>query len=438
MNIDQTTLKDLSIFSYNDDSSIYSLLDFTITNDGKRWLKFLLNNPHNDIQKINDAQLTIQQIIQVHDKWPRIITNGTSMVMERFYNSVIDAIPYNPGIVGAALYKFLKRGDYSLVNYSVTHAIDLLKGMQQFVELLGSNTSLSNTLKSTIMQVDVILQKKIVKSMISYHNKKRSIATTLDFGNYLLFEFKTSIFELIEHYGKLDAYYSLATASITHQFNFPDFADSQVPFIEGEGLYHLLLPKPIPYNVSMNKDSNFIFLTGANMAGKSTFIKSIGIAVYLAHLGMSVPAKSFHLSVFNGVLSNIQVADNIVKGESYFYNEVQRIKKTIVKVNNGEKWLVLIDELFKGTNVQDAMRCSTEVIKGLLKIKNSLFIVSTHLYEISDEFKDNDNIAFRYFETQVTEDKLIFNYQLREGVSNDRLGYLILKREGVIDLISNL
>ena len=113
-------------------------------------------------------------------------------------------------------------------------------------------------------------------------------------------------------------------------------------------------------------------------------------------------------------------------------------KNTIIKINDGKKWLVLIDELFKGTNVQDAMRCSSEVIKGLLKIRNSLFILSTHLYEIGNELKPYENIAFRYFETEVTEEQLSFSYQLKEGISNDRLGYLILKREGVVDMIANL
>jgi DNA mismatch repair ATPase MutS len=188
----------------------------------------------------------------------------------------------------------------------------------------------------------------------------------------------------------------------------------------------------------MNEDNSFIFLTGANMAGKSTFIKAVGLAVYLAHLGMAVPAQKMELSLFYGMLSNIHVVDNIMKGESYFFNEVQRIKNTIIKINDGRKWLVLIDELFKGTNVQDAMRCSSEVIKGLLKIKNSLFILSTHLYEIGHELKENEKITFRYFETGVSDDQLSFSYQLKEGISNDRLGYLILKREGVVDMIAKL
>src|SRR5438045_9518188 len=97
------------------------------------------------------------------------------------------------------------------------------------------------------------------------------------------------------------------------------------------------------------------------------------------------------LSLFDGLLSNINVVDNIVKGESYFYNEVQRIKNTILKINDGRKWLILIDELFKGTNVQDAMKCSTVVIEGLIKVKNSLFILYTNLYEIGEALKAHSN-----------------------------------------------
>ena len=174
------------------------------------------------------------------------------------------------------------------------------------------------------------------------------------------------------------------------------------------------------------------------MAGKSTFIKAVGAAVFLAHTGMGVPAKSMNLSLFDGLLSNINVVDNISKGESYFYNEVQRIKKTIIKINDGRKWLILIDELFKGTNIKDAMKCSTVVIEGLIKIKNTLFILSTHLYEIGEELKNYPNIDFKYFETIVSDDQLIFNYNLKNGVSNDRLGYLILKREKVLELLDKL
>ena len=174
------------------------------------------------------------------------------------------------------------------------------------------------------------------------------------------------------------------------------------------------------------------------MAGKSTLIKSVGSSVFLAHIGMGVPASTMRLTMFDGLISNINVVDNIAKGESFFFNEVQRIKNTVQKISDGKKWLVLIDELFKGTNVQDAMKCSSAVIKGLIKIKNSLFILSTHLYEIGEELKQFSNISFRFFETNVKDDQLEFSYQLKEGISNDRLGYLILRREKVVELLENL
>ena len=161
-------------------------------------------------------------------------------------------------------------------------------------------------------------------------------------------------------------------------------------------------------------------------------------STFSGHIGIGVPAKEMQLSYFDGLLSNIQVVDNLSKGESFFFNEVQRIKSTIVKISDGKNWLILIDELFKGTNQQDAVKCSTSVIEGLRKMKSALFILSTHLYEIGDDLKKYENIQFHFFETSVKDDELLFSYQLKEGISNDRLGYLILRKEGVVDLLNKL
>jgi DNA mismatch repair ATPase MutS len=230
----------------------------------------------------------------------------------------------------------------------------------------------------------------------------------------------------------------MAMAVITLDLQFPQFLEQEKPCLEVKGLYHVLIPTPIAYDLFLEQGRNFLFLTGANMSGKSTLIKAVGAAVFLAHMGMGVPARQMQLSLFDGLLTNINVSDNIAKGESYFFNEVQRIKNTIYKINDGKKWLVLIDELFKGTNVQDAMKCSLTVIKGLIKIKNSLFILSTHLYEIGEELKQYSNISFKYFETNVMDDQLEFSYQLKEGISNDRIGYVILRREKVVEMLDKL
>jgi DNA mismatch repair ATPase MutS len=210
------------------------------------------------------------------------------------------------------------------------------------------------------------------------------------------------------------------------------------PFIQATDLFHIQLPTPVPYNVTINPQSNFVFLTGANMAGKSTFIKAVGLCVYLAHLGTAVLAASMQLSFFNGLISNINLTDSLTQGESYFFKEVQRIKNTIEKITDGHNWLVLIDELFKGPDQQDAVKCGISVIESLRKINNSLFILSTHLYEIGEELKTYPNIQFKNFENSIENEQLIFSYQLKDGNSNDRLGYLIMRKEGVVDLLNKL
>ncbi|MGN6539761.1 MAG: MutS-related protein [Ginsengibacter sp.] len=310
--------------------------------------------------------------------------------------------------------------------------------MQQIVTVFLSDDTPLN-LKKVLQKAQVLIERHQFHS-ISKFQKASDLSNhqMLAFAYYIRYHYKQNFLELVDIYSQLDAWYGMAVAVNELKLSFPVFISSEEPVLKAKELYHILLHEPVAYDVELNQNHNFIFLTGANMAGKSTFIKAVGSAVFLAHIGLGVPADSMELSLFDGLLSNINVVDNIVKGESYFYNEVQRIKNTILKVNDGRKWLILIDELFKGTNVEDAMKCSTVVIEGLIKIKRSLFILSTHLYQIGENLKGYPNIDFKYFETEVTDGNLIFHYQLKDGVSNDRLGYLILKKEKVIELLEAL
>ncbi|MBO9199005.1 MULTISPECIES: MutS-related protein [Niastella] len=437
MELDNTTYNDLSVFQHEEEFSIFHRLCFTRTSQGRDWLLRYFSNPFSELKPILETQQILRSIITHMDAWPTEISNGTLMVIERFYESAIDSIP-NDNLIQAFTYKILNSADYSLVRYSLTHFSDFLKGMHQLVQLLDKDEAplmIRSFLRRT---ADLLRREELMELRDHERGKPFTIQQTMHFGRYVRDHFKSQAHELIAIYSRIDAWYSMAVATQKMNLVFPEFFDSEIPHVEASQLYHILLPTPTPYDVRLSPDNNFLFLTGANMAGKSTFIKAVGSTVFLAHLGMGVPAQSMRLTLFHGLLSNINVVDNIIKGESYFFNEVQRIKNTITKINDGRKWLVLIDELFKGTNVQDAMKCSSVVIEGLIKIKSSLFILSTHLYEIGDELKKHPNISFRFFETSVKDDQLEFSYQLREGISNDRLGYLILKREKVVDMLEKL
>ena len=438
MDIDQTTYNDLSLFHHEEEFSVFHKLNYTNTSAGKFWLQKFFNGPFSDIKRIEETQQIIGIILAKLNEWPTSISNGTIMVMERLYESNIDLIPDNPNGMNAISYKLLHAPDFSLVRYSLVHFVDFIRGFNAIIEFL-QNEKLPTTLSLLLARAKDLLQHNLVIKLASLDTSKKLTARqTILYGHHILYKFKNHAHELISIFGRLDAWQAMATTMHRHKMVFPKFVLQSSPYIEAQQLYHILLPKPVAYDIHLSKDSNFLFLTGANMAGKSTFIKAVGTTVFLAHLGMGVPAKEMQLSLFDGILSNINVVDNIAKGESYFFNEVQRIKNTILKINDGRKWLVLIDELFKGTNVQDAMKCSTVVIKGLIKIQNSLFILSTHLYEIGEELKQFPNISFEYFETAVKGDQLEFSYQLKEGISNDRLGYLILKKEKVVELLERL
>ncbi len=413
MLIDKTTLYDLSVFDQNEEQSLLHHLNFCKTSNGKLWLEHYLKTTLSSIKEIEERQQLLQHIIDIHTQWPQTITNGSLLMIEKFYESQIDSIPSHTDIINSNIYKIFYAPDFSLLRYSVSHFVDFMQGMFTIYTLFSKENNPAS-LDVILQRLKMLLAKPVAQEMIHYKKEQKlTLKTILRFGFFIRHNYKHEAQELIEIYSRLDALYSLATACIHYNYTFPLFTQHIIPHFEAKQLYHPLLHTPVAYDITLTPQQNFLFLTGANMAGKSTFIKAVGVSTYLAHIGMGVPAKELQLNFFDGLISNIHVIDNIIKGESYFFNEVQRIRKTVEQITDGKNWLVLIDELFKGTNVQDAMKCSTTVIEGLLKIHNALFILSTHLYEIGEGLKQYTNIQFRYFETEVKDEQLYFNYVLK-------------------------
>jgi DNA mismatch repair ATPase MutS len=171
------------------------------------------------------------------------------------------------------------------------------------------------------------------------------------------------------------------------------------------------------------------------MAGKSTFLKSIGIAVYLAHTGFPVPAGYMETTVFNGLVTTINLSDDINRGYSHYYSEVKRVKDTALKILEKNNILVIFDELFRGTNVKDAYEATLEVINALSKIRDCLFLVSTHITEIADKFEDDGSIRYNYFDSHLQNDEPVYDYKLKKGISSERLGMKIIQNEKIIDIL---
>lgn len=437
MQVDSITLKDIGLLDSEAHTGIATHLNFCKTNGGTFYFTNLLSNPLSNKNAIETRQHTIQIFIQQQSFFEKLkTTNGTTLVIDKFFETAFKKTSPHPTIWETFWYRLFHKADYSLVKYSVEHLNTLIKDVDQW--LMAFEKEKRNPI---IEKWYTAIEKILSAEQLLLVRKKDEIfnaTTALQLSHFYTYDYKNQIKTLLQIFYEIDAFNSLAIAHIKYGFEFPTWLEAELPIFNIEAASHPLLDNAVSNHLHLESHQNFLFLTGANMAGKSTFIKTIAIVIYLAHIGMGAPGKNIQLTVMDGLITNLTIADNIVKGESYFFNEVQRIKNTVEKIKDGKKYFVLIDELFKGTNIQDAMKCSTAVIEGLQKSKTCLFILSSHLYEISSSLTQFENIQFKYFETTVTDKDLVFHYQLKEGVSQDRIGYLILEREGVVKMLNSL
>ena len=318
METDKTTLNDLSVFNHEDEFSVFDKLNLTRTTGGREKLRQIFNHSLSDIDSIKNVQDTLKLIIEKKQQWPLSVSNGSVMMIYKFYESSVDDPPSRPSPISAYLYKLFHGPDFSLIKYSVGHAFDFIKGMKQICSVFLQADAPAN-LKRMLEKASVLIEKYQFQKVFETEKAEDfTMSQMLSFAYFIRYHYKQYFFELIDIYSQLDAWYGLAMAVSEFKLSFPVFISSDKPVLQAKKLYHILLPDPVAYDVELSHQNNFIFLTGANMAGKSTFIKAVGSAVFLAHIGMGVPAESMELSLFDGLLSNINVVDNIAKGESFF------------------------------------------------------------------------------------------------------------------------
>ena len=221
-------------------------------------------------------------------------------------------------------------------------------------------------------------------------------------------------------------------------FSLPEYdSETQTVFDVVDG-FHPFLSSPVKNSFSFNQESNLCFVTGPNMSGKSTFLKTMGLMIYLSHVGFPVPAKSLKTSILNGLFTTINLTDNMNLGYSHFYSEVKRVKDLALKIKPGGRFLIIFDELFRGTNVKDAYDASLMIIAALAKIRNNIFFISTHILEIAETIENKDTIMFRCFGSELINQQPIYDFKLKEGISEERIGLLIIKNEGILHILDEI
>jgi DNA mismatch repair ATPase MutS len=150
-----------------------------------------------------------------------------------------------------------------------------------------------------------------------------------------------------------------------------------------------------------------------------------------------VPAAKARLTVFSRFFCSLQAQDDIQAGISSFYSEIRRVKEVLTAINHGSVVFAVFDELFKGTNVKDALDCSSAVVNGISGLPGCIFLISSHLLELHDLVEAPERFYFRYFDAEIDNGRAQFDYCLRAGVNRKRLGYFILQQEGIMSLLKH-
>jgi DNA mismatch repair protein MutS len=433
--IDKQTLNDLAIFkNEHSPTSVFNLFNTTLTIGGKTKLEQIFNNPlisHEDLNERVEALKYLQAFPVKLD-----IDKQTCDFIEFYLRQTSKSNTFfkTVSLYKRLVYAFNSNNAYYVVRQGVDSTLKMITVLNQFFNR-NDTERLPIKLKNIHSTIRQVLDGDL-GTVASLANKPK--LSTLEaaradhlFRNVCIEKIKA----LLEIVYELDVFTSVAHTGKNLGFNLPVIVKANGPVFTITDIFHPFVADPVYNTVKLDNNNNVCFVTGTNMAGKSTLLKTIGICVYLSQLGFPVPAASMQTSTFNGLITTINLSDDISKGYSHFYNEVLRVKKVAHKLNESNNLFVIFDELFRGTNVKDAYDASLSIISAFLKVHTSIFIISTHITEVAKALNQVENIDFKYMETTFDNETPQHSYLLKNGISDERIGLWIVKNEQIVELI---
>lgn len=237
----------------------------------------------------------------------------------------------------------------------------------------------------------------------------------------------------LEAVGEIDALCSLGTFAYNHpDYKFAEITDT--PFCyDAEELGHPLMPEEqcVKNNALIPSRPYFLIITGANMAGKSTYLRTIGVNYLLACIGVPSCCKRMKIHPAQ-LITSLRTSDSLSDNESYFFAELKRLKRIIDMLNNGEELFIILDEILKGTNSTDKQKGSFSLIRQFMTLKAN-GIIATHdllLGELVKYFPEQ--IRNYCFEADIKNNELYFSYKIREGIAQNMNACFLMKKMGIV------
>ena len=245
-------------------------------------------------------------------------------------------------------------------------------------------------------------------------------------------EYGIHLLQWLEALGKLDALSALGSFAFNHkEYTYPIITDQPFAF-RAKDMGHPLMPREqcVTNDAEIPQRPYFLIITGANMAGKSTYLRTIGCNYILACIGAPVCCSSLEIYPAH-LMTSLRTSDSLVHNESYFFAELKRLQQILDRLKSGEEMFIILDEILKGTNSMDKQKGSLALVKQLLQLKTN-GIIATHdllLGDLKQHFPDE--ISNYCFEADIQNDELTFSYKLREGIAQNMNACFLMQKMGI-------
>lgn len=429
--IDRDELADLGV-TQGPDGELMSFFDRTATPGGRARLLEMLYRPLESLDQIQNRQAAIAELEGVsRDVDLRAIASELGLA-EAYAKSGILPLP-----TGALSLRLL---DYRYPELT-RDIIGKLIALRAVLRWAGDRRALWERFAA----LPALSVARSVLLLLDNPDAQLLMAIQDDSSRYRMGELDSRIREIgapltdtLTAVRELDALLSLAVAGDRPGFSVPMLRDTKAAEFSGTGIFHPLVPNAVPNDIRLGAESRLMYITGPNTAGKTTILRTCGVVVYLAHLGMRVPAVDARMSVYRRLSVQLVQRDSLKRGESLFLAEVRKVKKLIDGIKAGEVTFVAIDEPFRGTNLVDAEDAVTALIRGLAATSKCVCLVSSHLTGPPLRLKARDMVSLSYLEAKVTDQRITRDFKLQVGVSQQRLGMRLLQREGVLPALAEL
>lgn len=430
--VDEQTIQDLEIFGSRKEQSVFQLFNETDTKGGEESLFSMLGQPLTDVQILRNRVAVLQYLGKYPD-FP-VLDREELKFIEIYLNLTGDEERFS---VTRVLFRELRDKIKPDNELNVCRRGVKMLGRLLFELYRWASEAITDYAPPVMLNYRNRILQSVQESELKYTLEVESL-NMVNIGRLDYF-FRKKEFErvrkMLDIVYELDALKTIARVAQEQGWTYPEYTTEENG-LTISGMFHPFLKNPVKNDFILGNRQNVCFLTGPNMAGKSTYMKAVGIAVYLAHAGFPVPAEKMKTAVFQGLFSTINLSDDIGLGYSHYFSEVQRVKFVAEKIAELKRVVVIFDELFRGTNVKDALDASLAVISAFAGLQKCKFVISTHILEVAERLI-SPGIDFRCLEIENRDGDFHYTFRLKPGVSNERIGMYILKQEKVIETILN-